>query len=103
MLKRFGCVSPYSKGLTLTAALSIIALIGLGQNYTQSLVNRGEDGIAVSNQAAYWILGEDRWSVERFRLAYETSLYLTIFLLVLYPVVLLLELKSISMRKSSRA
>ncbi|WP_156791415.1 hypothetical protein [Bacillus sp. SG-1] len=37
ILKRFGIPNPYSKGVGLTIAFSLLAAISLGQNYTQSL------------------------------------------------------------------
>jgi hypothetical protein len=82
---------PFSKGVAIAAALSMLSTICLAQNYTESLVPGGQDGIAVSNRIAYWIIGEDLWSVQLFRVYFESSIYITLMLIVLYPVVLVLE------------
>jgi hypothetical protein len=72
-------------------ALSIVALVCLAQNYTQSLISEASDGIGISNQAAYWIIGEDGWSVAAFRDRFEQSIIVSLCLIILYPLVVLAE------------
>lgn len=86
-----GVAAPYSKGAALAVMLSAAAAICLGQNYTQSLIAEASDGIAVSNAAARWIIGEDNWTVERFRAVYERSLYVLLASIAVYPAVLIAE------------
>jgi len=96
VFRMFDIRHPYSKGIALAAALSITSTICLAQNYTQSLIPGASDGIGISNRIAYWIIGEDGWSVQSFRAYFECSVYVTLMLIVLYPVVLVLEARRFS-------
>lgn len=91
--RRFAVSNPYSKGILLAIFLSVAAVICLAQNYTQSLIPEANDGIGISNQAAYWIIGQDNWSKETFQNSFENSIYLTFFLIIAYPLVLVVESK----------
>ncbi|MGD6831107.1 hypothetical protein ACQCT5_03020 [Sutcliffiella halmapala] len=91
LFKRFGIPNAYSKGIALAIALSILAVIALAQNYTQSLIPEANDGMGISNSLAYWIIGEERWTNEMFRSFFEQSTYLTLALIVAYPLVLAVE------------
>lgn len=91
--KRLGIKGPFSKGIATAAAISILAAISLGQNYTQSLIPEANDGMGISNHLAYWIIGEDGWSKELFRASFEQSLYITLLLIIAYPIVLIAETK----------
>lgn len=93
LIKRGGIQNPFSKGVALAAALSIVSGVSLAQNYTHSLIPKANDGISVSNQVAYWIIGEDGWSQENFKSIFEQSVYLTLLLIAAYPLVLLIESK----------
>jgi hypothetical protein len=91
LLKRFGVKNSFSKGVALAIALSILSVIALAQNYTQSLIPEANDGMGISNSLAYWIIGEERWTIEMFRSFFEQSTYLTLALIVAYPLVLAVE------------
>jgi hypothetical protein len=93
LIKRGGIQNPFSKGVALAAALAIVSGVSLAQNYTHSLIPEANDGISISNQVAYWIIGEDGWSQESFKNIYEKSVYLTLLLIAAYPLVLLIESK----------
>ena len=93
LIKRGGIQNPFSKGVALAAALAIVSGVSLSQNYTHSLIPEANDGISISNQVAYWIIGEDGWSQESFKNTFEQSVYLTLFLIAAYPLVLLIESK----------
>lgn len=90
-LRRVGVSNPYSKGFALAIVLSIVAVVCLAQNYTQSLTPQANDGIGISNKVAYSIIGEDNWSQDKFRDIFEKSTYFTLILIVAYPVVLIVE------------
>jgi hypothetical protein len=94
LIKKFGVSNPYSKGVGIAVALSILAVISLAQNYTHSLIPGANDGIGISNRLAYWIIGEDGWSQEEFKNSFERSTYISLFLIAAYPIVLLIESKS---------
>ena len=85
--------NPYAKGVSLAIVLSIVAVICLAQNYTQSIIIEANDGIGVSNQVAYSIIGDDNWSQDKFRKAFEKSIYITLVLIVAYPIALVAESK----------
>lgn len=91
LFRRFGVKNSFSKGVALAIALSILAVIALAQNYTQSLIPEANDGMGISNSLAYWIIGEERWTNEMFRSFFEQSTYLTLALIVAYPLVLAVE------------
>ncbi|MFC4098914.1 hypothetical protein [Paenibacillus xanthanilyticus] len=86
-LWKAGVRHPFSKGVAIAAALSLLAVIGLAQNYTQSLIPEANDGIGISNPVAYWIIGEDGWSRSLFHAAFRMSIYWTVALIALYPFV----------------
>jgi len=92
-LRRAGVAHPYSKGVVLAIFLSIAALVCLAQNYTQSLISEASDGVGISNWVAYWVIGEDGWSIGKFRNAFEQSIYCTLVAIVLYPPVLAAEIR----------
>lgn len=92
-IRRAGVSNPYSKGFVLAIFLSIVAVVCLAQNYTQSLIPEANDGIGISNQVAYAIIGGDGWSQDKFRDIFERSVYFTLILIVAYPVVLSVESK----------
>lgn len=91
LIKRGGIQNPFSKGVALALALSIVSGVSLAQNYTYSLIPEANDGISISNQVAYWIIGEGGWSQESFKRIFEQSVYLTLLLIAAYPLVLMVE------------
>lgn len=93
-IKRYGIPNPYTKGVGLAIAFSLLAAISLAQNYTQSLIPEANDGMGISNQLAYWIIGEDGWSQEMFKKSFERSTYISLLLMAAYPIVLLIESKT---------
>jgi hypothetical protein len=84
---------PFSKTVSIAIALAVLSVLALSQNYTQSLIPEANDGIGISNQLAYWIIGETQWTQEMFKSFYDQSTYLALLLILLYPVVLLAETK----------
>lgn len=93
VIRRLGIKNPYSKGICIAFAFSILAVVSLAQNYTQSLIPNANDGISVSNSLAYWIIGEDGWSQEMFKNMFEQSIYISLILIAAYPIVLVFESK----------
>jgi hypothetical protein len=89
--RRSGVKHPYSKGIALAIALSAVATVCLAQNYTQSLIPGAEDGIGISNRVAYWLIGEDLWSTDRFRAYFMNAVSVTLVLIAAYPLVLSME------------
>ncbi|MCL6571378.1 MAG: hypothetical protein K6T88_06780 [Bacillus sp. (in: Bacteria)] len=98
LIKKAGIINAYSKGILIATALSIIVAISLSQNYTQSLIPEANDGVGLSNKIAYWIIGEQGWSIDRFKTFFENSTYLALFLTLVYPLVLLIESKVVAKR-----
>lgn len=81
----------YSNGILVLCLLSIVGQISLAQTYTHSLIPGIYDGIGIANDISLIILGDDQWSVETFRRAYEWSTNITVGLIGLYMILLLIE------------
>jgi len=81
----------FSTALLPVLLFSIVANVALAQNYTQSLIPEANDGMGISNRLAYFLIGDDRWSHELFRSAYNLSTTITIVFLIVYSLVLVLE------------
>lgn len=93
VIKKFGIKNPFSKGIGMAIAISILAVVNLAQNYTQSLIPQANDGLGISNKMAYWIIGEEGWSQEIFKNTFDQSVYISILLIAAYPIVLIIESK----------
>jgi len=63
---------------------SVIASLSLGMNYVSAAIPSLNDGIAIHNFLAYWIIGEDMWSYHLFKKYFEYSLTVSISLLIVY-------------------
>ena len=71
---------------------TIICTIALGQNYTMSYMQPPiNDGIGISNFLAAFILPEDGWSYEMFKLYFTSYLWLSIILVICYVVSIFIE------------
>jgi len=81
----------FSSAVLPLVLFSIVACVSLGQNYTQSLIPRGEDGIGISNFLARYLLPEDQWSKELFLSRFELWIGISIGLLLVYFVVIVFE------------
>lgn len=93
VLRKAGVLYSFSKGVALAAGISLLAVACLAQNYTQSLIPEANDGISISNQIAYWIIGEDGWSHDLFLNKFKQSIFFTGIIIILYPVILVAESK----------
>lgn len=91
IMKKAKTDAVYANTVLILLLSALIAAVSLSQNYTQSLIPEANDGIGIANQVAYWIIGEGNWSPVRFKHFFETSLYISLFLVVLYPLILLIE------------
>lgn len=91
VMKKRGVGRPYSTGVLLLLLLSLLANNALAQNYTQSLIPDVNDGMAISNTIAYLLIGEDQWSHERFKSAFDISVWISLALVIMYVCALLME------------
>jgi hypothetical protein len=66
---------------------SILSTVSLLDNYMRSQIEN-QDGIAVTNTLSYLYFGEDGWSKELFRSAYEISFSISISLFIFYILLL---------------
>lgn len=82
----------FSTAMLPVLLFSIVANVALAQNYTQSLIPGANDGMGISNRLAYFLIGEDRWSHELFRSAYNLSTTITMLLLIAYSLILVIEI-----------
>lgn len=91
LLRKAGVSYPLSRILLLSLIFSVLATACLGQNYTQSLIPGIHDGISVSNSLAFFIMGDDGWSNEKFRSYFDGFLTASLILMALYIIALLWE------------
>jgi hypothetical protein len=82
-----------SLGLIIAVLLSLIANIGLAQNYTQSLIPEATDGIGISNFVADVIIVSDSWSTALFKSYFENSLIITLVLIGMLIISLIFQKK----------
>lgn len=94
-----GVRRPYSKGVLLAFLIAVVAAVCLAENAVTSLVPEANDGIGISNPVAWWIIGEDGWSRERFRAWFENTVYLALALIAVHPAVLALETRGTKRRE----
>lgn len=80
----------FSANLLVPIGFALLATVALLENYVTAAYTM-QDGISVSNPLAYWMLGDDGWSLERFRQAVHASLAVTGGLLALGAAVFWLE------------
>lgn len=78
-----------SKALLPLILLCLISTICLGINYVAAAVPSLNDGIGIQNFLAYWIIGDDNWSVQLFKGYFNNLVYTSLFLTVIYSVLAL--------------
>ena len=81
----------FSTALLPILLFSILANVALAQNYTQSLIVEANDGLGISNTLAYFLIGEDGWSLELFQSSYNFSTTVSLALLLSYSLILISE------------
>lgn len=91
VFKRINIRYSLSLGIALGFLLSIISMICLSQNYTISLIGDSNDGIGISNFIAYAHIGEDGWTVERFKAYFDASIYTSLSILLMLLISLVFE------------
>lgn len=72
-------------------AFAILSSVALGQNYTVSLIPEANDGIAISNFLAQFLLPGDYWTKEMFLSRFELYLGISIALILLYFIFVVVE------------
>lgn len=80
-----------SKSLNPLILICLISTICLGVNYVASAVPSLNDGIGIHNFLAGWIIGEGNWSVQLFKIYFNTSVYISLFLTFIYSVLTLVK------------
>lgn len=80
-----------SKALVPLILICFISTICLGVNYVASAVPSLNDGIGIQNFLAYWIIGDDNWSVQLFKDYFNNSVNISLFLTFIYSVLILLK------------
>ncbi len=84
-------MSRISLTLIIAVLLSLVANIGLAQNYTSSLIPGVHDGIGITNFIAEIIIVSESWTPELFRSYFENSLIVTLLLLLLLVISLVFK------------
>ncbi|KOA18509.1 hypothetical protein CLHOM_34110 [Clostridium homopropionicum DSM 5847] len=80
-----------SKSLMPLILICIISTICLGVNYVAATVPNLNDGLAINNFLSYWIIREDNWSVQLFKSYFDSSVYISLVLVLIYSVLTLLK------------
>ncbi|CCJ32778.1 hypothetical protein [Caloramator australicus] len=87
MKKQFEDGFRFSETLIPLIFLCIITAICLGVNFVASVVPSLNDGIAIHNFLAKLIIGDEKWSVQLFKLYFDWSVYVSIFLILIYSII----------------
>jgi hypothetical protein len=91
LFRKTGVSYPLSRILHLLLIFCVLATACLGQNYTQSLIPDIHEGISVSNSLAFFIMGDDKWSHEKFKSYFDGFLTASLVVMALYIIALLWE------------
>lgn len=91
LFKKCGVTRPFSRLVLLSLLFCVLATACLGVNYVQSLLPGLQDGIAVSNTLASFIVGEEQWSQEIFFQYFEGFMTTSMILMALYIIALMWE------------
>lgn len=89
--KKLGKNFRLSKELIPLIFINLLSVICLGVNYVVSVVPSLNDGIGIHGFLAYWIIGEDNWSINLFKSYFDYSVYIGLFLMLLYCALRLIE------------
>ena len=68
-----------SKELLPLIFISLISTVCLGVNFVASAIPSLNDGIGIHNFIAYWIIGENNWSISLFNNYFIKSIYISLF------------------------
>lgn len=71
--------------------VSYLVTIDLGINYIAGAVPKLNDGIGLHSRLAFFIIGEDGWSLELFKKIYDISFTISIVLTLTFIILLLLN------------
>ena len=92
LLKRnYGKEFTISKSLIPLILICFISTICLGVNYVASAVPSLNDGIGIHNFISRWIIGENNWSVQLFKTYFNLSVYVSLFITLIYSLLTLLK------------
>lgn len=83
--------SAWSKTALLAVIMSVVANVALVDTVAYNAYPELNDGIGIPNSIAYWIIGEDRWSIERFQAVLNLSVWCTIAAALLFAFVTIWE------------
>lgn len=72
-------------------AFTTLSSVALGQNYTNSLIPKVNEGIGISNFLATFLLPEDGWTKEMFLSKFELYLGISIALILIYFLIIIVE------------
>lgn len=71
--------------------VSYLVTIDLGINYVAGAIPKLNDGIGLHSRFAFFIIGEDGWSLELFKKIYDISFTISIILTLIFIALLLLN------------
>lgn len=80
----------FSEALLPLVLVSYLVTIDLGINYVAGAIPKLNDGIGLHSKFAFFIIGEDRWSLELFKKIYDISFNISIVLTLIFIILLLL-------------
>ncbi|MGO4371146.1 hypothetical protein [Paenibacillus sp. 2TAB19] len=95
--------SPWSKTLFLAVLLSLIANVALVSTIAANSNPAANEGFSVPNRIAYWIIGEDGWSMGLFQRLFDQSMWCTLWLALILAVVSISEAFGRKMRRAGSA
>ncbi|MDP5274564.1 hypothetical protein [Chengkuizengella axinellae] len=95
-------LNKYAPSLLPLFIFSIIVCFALWDNYSTVIdpMYWSDGGIGMSNRLAYGFIGDNSWSIEKYKNAFELSMYISFSLFVFYIILFIIDQKRI--RRASR-
>lgn len=81
----------FYKALLPMVIFSAIIVADLGINYAASAIPNINDGIGIHTFWAYWIIGDDSWSIPLFKSYFDKGSIVSIVLLLVYSILRVVE------------
>ncbi|MFC7370588.1 hypothetical protein ACFQPF_02735 [Fictibacillus iocasae] len=96
IMMRYNVKHACSRASMFAIIMGLLANISLAENVASNLMPEKNDGFSISTGVATWILGDDGGTLQKFKDAFDVSMYFTFLLIGLYVIVTIAENRYVS-------